>query len=64
MNEVEVQKDPVEKTPTSTHSAKKPKFDYYINGLISYPKELVGRENIHTIRINGVVINSLIDTGS
>ncbi len=65
MNKVEVE-DPIA-NKTSTESASETsadKFDYYINGLITYPKKLVGKTNIHTVSINGSKVDSLIDTGS
>ena len=64
MNKVEVE-HPVTETSTSAKSTpKKKEFDYYISDLISYPNKLVGKTNIHTVRINGAEIDSLIDTGS
>ena len=58
MNKVEVT-EPDIKHQTSTeapYNTKKQKFDYYINGLITYPNKLVGKSNLHTVSINGAVI--------
>ena len=66
VNKVEVlDHKPEQPTSTSSPSSiKKEKFDYHINDLITYPNKLVGKSNIHTVRINGAEIKRLIDTGS
>ncbi len=35
-----------------------------LNSAISFPNRIVGRANLHPVMLNGVIIQSLIDTGS
>ena len=37
---------------------------FHVDSFLTFPKKLVGSQNIHSTMINSAMINALIDTGS